>query len=77
MRAKEKLEKKYRGERQIQIKHLTSLQGWPKLRPNYLEEFLTILDQVLVELRDNTSSGDLNGHSLNLTAKEKLTEKAV
>ena len=79
-RAKEKLEKKYGGERRIQIEHLTTLRGWPRLRPNNLEdleEFLTILDRILVALRNSTSSGDLNGHSLNLTAKEKLTEKDV
>lgn len=32
-RAKEKLEKKYGGERRLQIKHLTALRGWQKVRP--------------------------------------------
>ena len=30
-RAKEKLEKKYGGERRLQIKHLTALYGWQKV----------------------------------------------
>ena len=29
-KAKEKLERKYGGERQLQIKHLTALRGWQK-----------------------------------------------
>lgn len=36
-RAKEKLEKKYGGERRLQIKHLTALRGWQKVRPRNLE----------------------------------------
>lgn len=37
-RAKEKLEKKYGGERRLQIKHLTALRGWKKVRPRNLED---------------------------------------
>ena len=37
-RAKDKLEKKFGGERRLQPKHLTSLRSWPKLRPQNLED---------------------------------------
>ena len=30
-RAKSKLEKRYGGERRLQIKHLTTLRNWPKV----------------------------------------------
>ena len=33
-RAKEKLEKRYGGERRVQIKHLTALRNWQKFDPN-------------------------------------------
>ena len=48
-RAKEKLEKKYGGERRLQIKHLTALRGWQKVRPRHLadiENFQGILERV-------------------------------
>ena len=37
-RAKEKLEKKFGGEIRQQISNLTTLRGWPKLRPQNLED---------------------------------------
>ena len=78
-RAKEKLENKFRGERRIQLKNLTTLRGWRKLRPGNLddmEEFLAVLDRVQVSLQDSPE-GELNGLSLSLTAKEKLCEEDV
>lgn len=52
-RVDEKLEKKYGGEIKLQISNLTTLRGWSKLKPNNLEdmeEFLPLLDRVLVSL---------------------------
>ena len=75
-RAKEKLEKKYGGELRLQISNLTTLRGWPKLRSQSLEdmeEFLALLDRILVSVQDSRLGAVVNGHSLNLTAKEKLT----
>ena len=75
-RAKEKLEKKYGGELRLQISNLTTLRGWPKLRSQNLEdmeEFLALLDRILVSVQDSRLGAVANGHSLNLTAKEKLT----
>ena len=37
-RAKVKLEKRFGGERRQQIKHLTALRNWPKLRPRNLQD---------------------------------------
>ena len=37
-RAKGKLERKYGGERRLQIKHLTALRGWQKVRSRNLED---------------------------------------
>ena len=79
-RAKAKLENKFGGERRIQVKHLTTVRAWRKLRPGNLEdmeEFLAVLDRVLVSLQDCALGGELNGQSLNLTAKEKLSEEDV
>jgi hypothetical protein len=79
-RAKEKLEKKYGGEIRLQISNLTTLRGWSKLRPNNLEdmeEFLALLDRVLVSLRDSGRGAETNGQNLNLTAKDKLSAKDV
>jgi hypothetical protein len=76
-RAKEKLEKRYGGERRVQIKHLTALRNWQKIRPKHLEdmeEFQALLERVLIATQD---SGPLHGQSLNLTAKEKLSEEDV
>ena len=79
-RAKEKLEKKYGGERRLQIKHLTALRGWQKVRPRHLEDmenFQGILERVWIALKDCGPGQELQGHNLNLTAKEKLWEEDV
>ena len=79
-RAKEKLEKKYGGERRLQIKHLTALRGWQKVRPRNLEDmenFQGILERVWIALKDCGPGQELQGHNLNLTAKEKLSEEDV
>ena len=68
-RAKEKLEKKYGGE-----------SGWQKVRPQNLEDmenFQGILERVWIALKDCGLGQELQGHNLNLTAKEKLSEEDV
>ena len=68
-RAKEKLEKKYGGERRTQIAHLTTLRAWPKLRAQNLEdleEFVALLDRILVSLRDGGIEVEMGGEHLNL-----------
>ena len=67
-RAKEKLERKYRGERHLQIKHLTALRG-------ILQR--GILQRVRIALKDCGPGQELQGHNLSLTAKEKLLEDDV
>ena len=67
-RAKEKLEKKYGGERRLQIKHLTALRGWQKVRPRHLEDienFQGILERVWIALwsRSRTSRTQSESHS--------------
>ena len=79
-RAKEKLERKYGGERRLQIKHLTALRGWQKVRPQNLEDmetFQSILERVWIALKDCGPGQELQEHNLNLTAKEKLSEEDV
>lgn len=79
-RAKEKLERKYGGERRLQIKHLTALCGWQKVRPRNLEDmenFQGILERVYIALKDCGPGQELQGHNLSLTAKEKLSEDDV
>ena len=80
-RAKQKLEKKYGGQRRLQIKTLAALKNWKKVQPknlNDLEEFLTVLDRTLIILKDTCDGqGDLFGQSLNLISKEKLPEEDV
>lgn len=79
-RAKAKLEKKYGGERRLQIKHLTALRGWQKVRTRNLEDmedFQAVLERVLIALQDCGPGQELQGQSLNLTAKEKLSEEDV
>ena len=79
-RAKVKLDKKYGGERRLQIKHLTTLRGWPKVRPRNLEdmeEFQAVLERVMIALQDSGPGRELQGQNLNLTAKEKLAEEDV
>ena len=63
----------------MQLKHLGTLRGWRKLRPRHLEDmedFLTVLDRVLIVVQDR-GSGELSGLRLNLTAKEKMPEEDV
>ena len=79
-RAKEKLEKKYGGERRLQIKHLTALRGWRKVRLRNLEDmedFQGILERVSIALKDCGPGQELQGHNLSLTAKEKLSKDDV
>ena len=76
-RAKFKLEKKYGGEKRLQIKHLTTLCNWPKLRSRHLkdvEEFQALLERILITVKD---CGSLQDQSLNLSAKEKLSEEDI
>jgi hypothetical protein len=76
-RAKSKLEKKYGGERRLQIKHLTTLRNWPKVRSRNLqdmEEFHALLERILITVKDGNS---LQDHSLDLSAKEKLSEQDI
>ena len=77
-RLKEKLEKRFGRAKQLQIKHLAVLRDWLKLRYQdleELEEFLAVLEQVLVAHQDSGSDEDLlkNQHLI-LTVKEKLPE---
>jgi len=79
-RAKEKLEKKYGGERRLQINHLTALSGWQKVRPRNLgdmENFQGILERLFLAMKDSGPGQELQGHNLSLTAKEKLSEDDV
>ena len=79
-RAKDKLEKKFGGERRLQLKHLASLRSWPKLRPQNLEDlegFVSVLDRVLIAIQDSGSGGELRDQNLSLTAKEKLPEEDI
>ena len=76
-RAKFKLEKKYGGEKRLQIKHLTTLRNWPKVRSRHLkdvEEFQALLERILITVKD---CGSLQDQSLNLSAKEKLSEEDI
>jgi hypothetical protein len=53
-RAKAKLEKKYGGERRLQIKHITAFRNFRKVRPRNLEdmeEFQVLLERVLMGVR--------------------------
>ena len=71
------MQKKYGGERRLQIKHLTALCNFRKVRVRNLEdmeECQVLLERVLIATQD---SGPLHGQSLNLTAKEKLPEEDV
>lgn len=79
-RAKDKLEKKCRGERCLQIKHLTALRGWQKVRARNLKDmdnFQAVVERVLIRPQDCGPGQELQGQSLNLTAKEKLSEEDV
>ena len=79
-RANEKLERKYGAERCLQIKHLTALSGWQKVRPRNLEDmenFQGILERVYITLKDCGPGQEPQGHNLSLTAKEKLSEDDV
>ena len=79
-RAKSKLEKKYGGERRLMIKHLTALRDMPKIKSRNLEDmehFLVILERVMIALQDSGPGRELTGQNLNLTAKEKLSQRDV
>lgn len=79
-RAKEKLEKKYGGERRLMIKHLLALRGLQNVRSRNLEDmenFLVILERVLIALQDSGPGRDLTNQNLSLTAKEKLPQEDV
>ena len=79
-RAKSKLEKKYGGERRLMIKHLTALRDFPKIKSRNLEDmehFLVILERVMIALQDSGPGRELTGQNLNLTAKEKLSQRDV
>jgi len=79
-RAKEKLEKKYGGERRLQINHLTALRGWQKVRPRNLEDmenFQGILERLSLAMKDCRPGQELQRHNLSLTAKQKLSEDDV
>ena len=76
-RAIEKLDNKFGGERRLAINILTRLRVWPKLRHRNLEDmedFLTVLDKILVAVQDNV---ELKSQHLNLTGKEKLSEDDI
>ena len=69
--------KKYGEERRLQINHLTALRGWQKGRPRILEDMedcLAILEREMIALQDSEPGRELTCQSLNLTAKEKLSE---
>ena len=79
-RAKSKLEKKYGGDRRLMIKHLTALREFQKIKSRNLEDmenFLVILERVMIALRDSGPGKELTGQNLNLTAKEKLSQQDV
>ena len=79
-RAKENLEKKYGGERRLQIKHLTALRGWQKVRPRNpedMENFQGILERVFIALKVCGPGQELQAHNVSLTVKEKLSEDDV
>ena len=60
----------------MQIKHLTALRGWQNVPPRNLED-MEILERVWIALKDCGPGQKLQGHNLNLTAKEKLSEEDV
>ena len=72
-RAKEKLDKKYGGQRRLQIKTLTTLKNWKKVQHkslSELQEFLTVLDRTLIVLKDTCSEqGDLFGKERKTTRR--------
>lgn len=57
----------------MQIKHLTALRGWQKVRSRNLEDmenFQGVLERVLIALKDCGPDQELQGHNLNLTARK-------
>ena len=79
-RAKEKLERKYGGEKRLQIKHLTALCSWQKVQSQNLEDmenFQGVLERVLIALKDCGLGQELQGRNLHLTVREKLSEEDV
>ena len=79
-RAKTKLERKYGGDRRLQIKHLTALRNWPKVQLRNLEHmegFQAVLERVMIAFQDSGPGRELQGQNLSLAAKEKLSEEDV
>ena len=79
-RAKEKLERKYGGKRRQTLSQLSTLRALPKVKRHNLEDLenlLTILDRILVALRDDDPDGELRSNHLSLAVKEKLPEDYV
>ena len=79
-RAKEKLERKYGGRRRQTLTQLSTLRALPKVKRHNLEDLenlLTILDRILVALRDDDPDGELRSQHLSLAVKEKLPEDYV
>ena len=79
-RAKEKLEEISGGERSLQIKHLTALRGWQKVRLRNLEEmenFQGILERIFIVLQECGPGQELQKRNPSLTAKEKLSDDDV
>ena len=79
-RAKEKLERKYGGRRRQTLTQLSTLRALLKVKRHNLEDLdnlLTILDRILVALRDDDLDGELRSQHLSLAVKEKLPEDYV
>ena len=79
-RAKEKLERKYGGKRRQTLNQLSTLRALPKVKRHHLEDLenlLTILDRILVALREDDPDGELKSNHLSLAVKEKLPEDYV
>ena len=79
-RAKEKLEEISGGERSLQIKHLTALRGWQKVRLRNLEEmenFQGILERIFIVLKECGPGQELQKRNPSFTAKEKLSDDDV
>ena len=79
-RAKEKLERKYGGRRRQTLTQLSTLRALPKVKRHNLEDLenlLTILERILVALRDDDPDGEIRSQHLSLAVKEKLPEDCV
>ena len=79
-RAKETLERKYGGKRRQTPNQLSTLRALPKVKRHNLEDLenlLTILDRILVALREDDPDGELKSNHSSLAVKEKLPEDYV